>query len=69
MFVFLIHPQNEPLDTSFQCTRHWYWREYDEKRRAGLAGPERLAIREAIIAPSAYVTKCQFQYKRAMKQL
>eukprot|EP01050_Picozoa_sp_SAG11_P005943 SAG11_NODE_440_length_9448_cov_3.356509_6_plen_133_part_00 len=47
MFVFLIHPQNDPLDTSFQCTRHWYWREYDEKRRQNLAGPERLAVREA----------------------
>ena len=43
MFVFLIHPQNDKLDTAFQCTRHWYWKDYDKRRRLGLAGPERLA--------------------------
>ena len=49
MFVFCIHPQNDPLETGFQCTRHWYWEEYDQKRRAGLAGPERLAIRCGLV--------------------
>lgn len=37
----------QPLDKDFQCTRHWYWREYDEKRRLCLAGPEKYAAEEA----------------------
>jgi hypothetical protein len=34
------------LDKDFQCTRHWYWADYDKQRRLGLAGPEKLAAEE-----------------------
>ena len=37
----------QPLDKDFQCTRHWYWAEYDEQRRLGLAGPEKSAAEDA----------------------
>ena len=46
IFIFHIHPRDELLDKDFQCTRHWYWSEYDRKRRQGLAGPEKYARRQ-----------------------
>jgi hypothetical protein len=47
MFIFLVHPKEEHLDKSFQCTRHWYWAEYDKRRRLGLVGPEMRAAEDA----------------------
>lgn len=32
----------------FQCTRHWFWTEHDQRRRQGLAGPELLEKKEAV---------------------
>eukprot|EP01049_Picozoa_sp_SAG25_P009714 SAG25_NODE_989_length_4394_cov_2.452386_3_plen_315_part_00 len=34
ILALLVHPQEEPLDRSCQCTRHWFHRERDARFRA-----------------------------------
>eukprot|EP01051_Picozoa_sp_SAG22_P009995 SAG22_NODE_872_length_6726_cov_2.255923_6_plen_285_part_00 len=63
MFITTIHPRDEPLDKDWQHLRYYFcphYREYDDRRRCGVAGPELLAAelaaqqkQEAVAAAAA----------------
>ena len=54
ILALLVHPQEEPLDRSCQCTRHWYHRARDAKHRAA-AKLEVAAVRKTVVATAVAV--------------
>ena len=53
ILALLVHPQEEPLDRSCQCTRHWYHTARDAKHRA--AKLEVAAVRKTVVATAVAV--------------
>ena len=53
ILALLVHPQEEPTPRSCQCTRHWYQKEHDERRRQREQLEKPLAQRKLVVRSSA----------------